>query len=73
MGRRGPLRHRGALARELGQELLEYGLGVANNPHLHATIGADLLRLDVDLNECGISRELSPKPKTQLSRDQRPQ
>ena len=58
---RGPLRHRGALARELGQELLEYGLGVANNPHLHATIGADLLRLDVDLNECGISRELSPE------------
>ena len=41
--------------------MLEYDLGVADDPHLHTTIGADLLRLNVNMNELGISRELSPK------------
>src|SRR4029434_3707079 len=56
-----PLRHRSSLTREFGQELLEHGLGVPDDPHLHATIGADLLRLNVDMNKLGISRELSPE------------
>ena len=51
------------MARELSQQLLQHGLGVPHNAHLDAPIGANLLRLDVDMNDFGVSRELPPEAK----------